>query len=210
MNLLSCIDLYLIEKVYPDFFSLFVVFKKVDWNSTMKMEFQSNIFDDVLNKLVSAHCTVTSTVLTVTDENHKRCIFPIPQLMFRGLTCSICFIWSSMDSFSFALSGVRTYSIVVELAVSRRLLRSMAAWAGSVSRQTTVPGYTNKLGSLEWLRNVLPCNCSVIFIMWFSVCFRPTWDLFTYLEASFHIGNLIYVSMIKCEYWMVYVILLIP
>ena len=36
-----------------------------------------NVFDDVRNKLVSAHCTVTLNVLTVTDENHKRCIFPI-------------------------------------------------------------------------------------------------------------------------------------
>ena len=30
-----------------------------------------------INILVSAHCTVLSNVLTVTDENHKRCIFPI-------------------------------------------------------------------------------------------------------------------------------------
>ena len=35
--------------------------------------FPSNVFDDDRNK----HCTVTSSVLTVTDENHKRCIFPI-------------------------------------------------------------------------------------------------------------------------------------
>ena len=47
------------------------------WNSTLKREFQSNVFDDVRNKLVSAHCPVTSNVLTVTDENHKRCVFPI-------------------------------------------------------------------------------------------------------------------------------------
>ena len=33
--------------------------------------------DDVHNKLVSAHCTVTTNVLTMKDENHKQCIFPI-------------------------------------------------------------------------------------------------------------------------------------
>ena len=43
----------------------------------MKSEFQSYVFDDVHNKLVSANCLVTSNVLTVTDENHKICIFPI-------------------------------------------------------------------------------------------------------------------------------------
>ena len=46
-----------------------------------KLEFQSNVFDDVRSKFVSAHCIVTLNVLTVTDEIHKRCIFPI----FRGL-----------------------------------------------------------------------------------------------------------------------------
>ena len=43
----------------------------------MKREFQSSVFDEVRNKLVSAHCTVMSNVLTVTDKNHKQCIFPI-------------------------------------------------------------------------------------------------------------------------------------
>ena len=33
------------------------------------------VFDDVRNKFVSADCIVTSTVLTVTDENHKRCMY---------------------------------------------------------------------------------------------------------------------------------------
>ena len=47
----------------------------MDWKSTWKLEFQSNVFDDVRNKFVSAYCIVTSNVLTVTDENHKRCIF---------------------------------------------------------------------------------------------------------------------------------------
>ena len=46
-----------------------------------KLEFQSNVFDDVHSKFVSAHCIVTLNVLTVTDEIHKRSIFPI----FRGL-----------------------------------------------------------------------------------------------------------------------------
>ena len=65
------------ESLSCNFFSLFIAKAQVDWNSTLKREFQSCIFDDLCNKLVSAHCTVTSHVLTVTDENHKRCIFPI-------------------------------------------------------------------------------------------------------------------------------------
>ena len=35
------------------------------------------VFDNVHNKLVFAHCTVTSNFLTVTDENHKRCMFSV-------------------------------------------------------------------------------------------------------------------------------------
>ena len=70
---MSCIDLYLIEKVYPaKFFSIHCVN-----TSGLKLKFQSNVFDDVRNKLISAHCTVTSNVLIETDENNKRCIFPI-------------------------------------------------------------------------------------------------------------------------------------
>ena len=49
----------------------------MDWKSTWKLEFQSNVFEDIRNKFVSAHCIVTSNVLTVTNENHKWCIFPI-------------------------------------------------------------------------------------------------------------------------------------
>ena len=49
----------------------------MDWKSTWKLELQSNVFDDVRNKFVYAHWIVTSNVLTVTDENHKRCLFPI-------------------------------------------------------------------------------------------------------------------------------------
>ena len=52
LNLISCIDLYLIEKVYPAKFF-----------SSKWVEFQSNVFDDVRNKLVYLHCDV------VTDEN---------------------------------------------------------------------------------------------------------------------------------------------
>ena len=37
----------------------------------------SNVFNDFRNKFVSAHCIVTSNVLTVTDVYHKRFIFPI-------------------------------------------------------------------------------------------------------------------------------------
>ena len=43
----------------------------------LKLEFQSYVLDDVFNKLVSAHCTAMSNILTVTDENHKHGIFPI-------------------------------------------------------------------------------------------------------------------------------------
>ena len=69
MNLMPCIDLYLTEKVYPEnFFSIQVIESR---------EYQFKVFDDVRNKLISSHCTVTLNVLTVTDENHKRCIFQI-------------------------------------------------------------------------------------------------------------------------------------
>ena len=62
---MSCIDRYLFEKVYPaKFFSIHCVN-----TSGLKLNFQSNVFDNVHNKLVSAHCTDTSNVLTVTDEN---------------------------------------------------------------------------------------------------------------------------------------------
>ena len=52
----------------------------MDGKLTLKLEFQSYVFDDVRNKLVSNHCTVASNVLTVTDENHKQYIFPILQV----------------------------------------------------------------------------------------------------------------------------------
>ena len=32
------------------------------------------VFDDIHDKLILAHCTATSNVLIVTDENYKRCI----------------------------------------------------------------------------------------------------------------------------------------
>ena len=51
--------------------------------SGLKLNFEKGIsiqcFDNVRNKLVSAHCTVTSNVLTVTDENHKQCSTVLPQ-----------------------------------------------------------------------------------------------------------------------------------
>ena len=53
--------------------SLFIALMK----STLKSEFQSHVLDNVRNKLLSTHFTVMSNVLTVTDENHKQCIFPI-------------------------------------------------------------------------------------------------------------------------------------
>ena len=77
LNLISCIDLYLIEKVYPAKCFFFQCINTSGLKINFEKEFQSNVFEDVRNKLISAHCTVTSNVLTVTDENHKRCIFPI-------------------------------------------------------------------------------------------------------------------------------------
>ena len=51
MNLMSCIDRYLFEKVYPaKFFSIHCVNK-----SGLKLNFQSNVFDDIRNTL---HCDV--------------------------------------------------------------------------------------------------------------------------------------------------------
>ena len=41
---------------------------------TLNSEFKSYVFDDVRNKLVSAHCTVPSNVV---DQNLKRCIWPV-------------------------------------------------------------------------------------------------------------------------------------
>ena len=43
----------------------------------LKINLKTNVFDDVRNKFVSAHCILTLDVLTVTEENHKRCIFLI-------------------------------------------------------------------------------------------------------------------------------------
>ena len=69
MNLMSCIDLYLIEEVYlAKLFSIHYVNTR-DWSWT--------VFNDVCNKLVSVHISVTSNVLAVTDENYEWCIFPI-------------------------------------------------------------------------------------------------------------------------------------
>ena len=44
--------------------------------STLKLEFQYNVFENVPDKVISAHCIVTLnilTVITVMDENHKQC-----------------------------------------------------------------------------------------------------------------------------------------
>ena len=76
---MSCINLYLVEKVYTaNFFSIHCVN-----TNGLKLNFQSSVFDDVRNKLFSAHCTVTSNVLTVTDENI---------LMFRSLTDNLLLV----------------------------------------------------------------------------------------------------------------------
>ena len=114
-----------------------------------------------------------------------------------------------MDSFSFALSGVRTYSIVVELAFCRRCFRIMAAWAGSAWGQKTASGYKNKHGSLECFRNdLLSLSCDFLFVLSWGL--RPTRDFSFIWRRYFIMWSLIYMSMITCEYWMVYVVILIP
>ena len=61
-------SVYLIKKVYSSkCFSIHCVNTR---ELKLNLKFQSNVFEDVHNKLVSAHCTVTSNVLIVTDENH--------------------------------------------------------------------------------------------------------------------------------------------
>ena len=71
LSLLFCINFNLISNVYPNI--LFSMRKR----GGLKTDFQSYVFYDVRNKLASAHCTVTSNILTVTDETYKRFIFPI-------------------------------------------------------------------------------------------------------------------------------------
>ena len=76
---MACIDLYLIEKVYP---AKFFFLHCVNTSSGLKLNFDKGISIQCFRRRpqqvkVSAHCTMTSNVLTETDENHKRCIFPI-------------------------------------------------------------------------------------------------------------------------------------
>ena len=59
----------------------------MDQKSTLKLEFRSYVFDDVRNKLVSAHCIVMSNV----DENHKRCIHAFSIFQFNVM-------WSYPDA----------------------------------------------------------------------------------------------------------------
>ena len=70
---MSCIELYLIEKVYPaKFFSIHCVN-----TSGLKLNFEKGISIQCFRPRPPQVSTVTLNVLTVTDENHKRCIFPI-------------------------------------------------------------------------------------------------------------------------------------
>ena len=48
----------------------------MDWKSTRKLDVQSNVFDDVRNKFVSAHFIVTTNVLTVPDEKTTNDVLP--------------------------------------------------------------------------------------------------------------------------------------
>ena len=68
---MSCIDLYLIEKVYPaKYFSIHCVN-----TSGVKLNFEKGIsipcFRRRPQQIVSVSCTVTLNVSTVTVENHK-------------------------------------------------------------------------------------------------------------------------------------------
>ena len=51
--------------------------------SRLKLNFEKGVFDDVHNKLVSTHISVTSNVLAVIDENYERRIFQILQAIHR-------------------------------------------------------------------------------------------------------------------------------
>ena len=45
------------------------------------------------SNVISAQCIVMLNVLTVTDENHKGCIFPIlPYIMFCDLSNAVKFV----------------------------------------------------------------------------------------------------------------------
>ena len=85
---MSCMDLYLIEKVYPaKYFSIHCV--NTSWlKLNFEREFQSNVFDNVSNKLVSAHDIECfdcdrwkSQMYLCIDVYFQSC-----QLMFRVLT----------------------------------------------------------------------------------------------------------------------------
>ena len=53
------------------------VHKRGGLKKDFEIRISIHVFNDVSNKLVFAHCTVTFNVLTVADGNLKRCIFPI-------------------------------------------------------------------------------------------------------------------------------------
>ena len=69
---------------------------ETDWKGTLISEFQSHVFDDFSNMLVSAHCTMTSNVLTATDEIKitKDVYFQSCQLMFRCLNDIVNFFFT--------------------------------------------------------------------------------------------------------------------
>ena len=60
-------------------YSTIIWVKQVYLKYTLNLQFQSDGFDDVRNtwRVVLYQCIVTLNALTVTNENHKRCIFPI-------------------------------------------------------------------------------------------------------------------------------------
>ena len=102
---MSCIHLYLMEKVR---FSIYCV----------------NTSGLKLNSDQSAHCTVTSNVLTVTNENHNDVYFQSCQFMFRGLSLvSIGDAWNRMffsykvESFAHCPKFSRSFSEIGVISI---------------------------------------------------------------------------------------------
>ena len=72
-----CINLNLIYYFYPArIFSVHWI-KEVDWKLTLKWGYQTYVFDNILNKSISARCTVMLNFLPVTDENQNPRVFPV-------------------------------------------------------------------------------------------------------------------------------------
>ena len=97
------------------------------------------VFDNVHKKLVPAHYTVTSNVLTVTDENHRRCIFPILPVIFHSLnpifykkfklislTADLHWSWSGTSKSSTITSELQCLHAILLLGQSLFMCSSIA------------------------------------------------------------------------------------